>query len=1611
MRRRRLGSLPWLLLLLAIPAVCPAGAAPFPEDLEATVREMAAVGDRSTGSPGAAETAARIRATFESLGMESVGEQRFEVAVLRHEGSVLHLPDRSEPIPLRPLRADAIAPQTVPEPGISGPIHYAGAGRLPDFNGRRIEGAIVLMEMDSGRNWLHAANLGARALIYIDREESDRADFAEKHELTPIRFPRFWMPLAEARAAFGPFDAPGTAPVRESARLTSDIFRDRAEASNIYGLIPGVDSGLAEELLIVEGFYDSEARVPGLSPGADEALSAATLLDLARRFSARPPGRSVLFLATAGHAESLAGMREAIWAVRSRHKDLRDEERRLESLREEARTLAAALDDADAALPEGDGDADPEAARRLHAALADRIRTEVDALGRELVRLRMADRKAGAEDRIRTLAARRLHLRRLGWRNTLDGLSPADRDTLRELIPSAREDYRTRIADAERQLRLLDDAKAIRSAVRAREPVASVSLHLSSRGDGIGAFNDGFLYALRPRINRVEDYSRIDAVLREAAERPDSAPEAETVPFRDTLRPSALRSWQSHFADRPPLGGEVAALAGYPGFTLATVHDARAAWGTPFDRPDRVDFPYARRQSRTAAVLVAALADAPELQTGSLPRHGFGELVGRAKILRHGELFADQAAPGVAILAFQGPAIHRVLTDAFGRFHIKGVATRNLVFDKVILEGYRFRPDTGEVVRAIDKPGTGKDAYRVKMNRHRMETDLVMFDARQTTLFNLLEPRTFRYMTRIGVIDAAREAEPMRFWYSRIDTRESTLASIFLEPGTRLKLTLSDTVLRRKMLLLDAGPDHPEGTGYRIDDWPAIHRTDHRVARDMWALLSPRIRNLETHGIRDERIRELATLGTEALARADAALERLEYDAFARASARSWALATRVYGHVDDTQRDVLFGVLFYIALFVPFAFCAERLVVGARNIHKRIVAFLAILLALILAIRRVHPAFALAYSPSVVILAFFIMGLSLLVTLIIFFRFESEMTLLQRRAREMRAEEVSRWKAFASAFFLGVGNLRRRKLRTALTCTTLVVLTFTVMSFTSVKSVRRQTRVPFLPEAAYRGLLVKNVNWADLPPEALGAIENDFAGRGIAAPRVWLEDPDRTRAVPVPLARGERRSEARGMVGLSPNEPAVTGMDAVLVGGRWFGPDERRAILLPEGIARELGIDPARPDDAEVAVWGMTFRVTGVFSGEALERRTDLDGEPPTPAIFPAEAAGALSETEMEALESGEDIRTLQGRYRHIPADLTVIVPHGGLMARGGRLKAVAVRLSDPASAREEARRLADRFGLPLFAGEPEGVFLYAAGDAIQYSGIPDILIPILISVLIVLNTMIGSVYERKREIGIYTSVGLAPSHVGFLFIAEALAFGVLSTVIGYLVAQISAGLFAGTALWSGITVNYSSLAGVASMALVMAVVAVSALYPSRIAAQIAIPDVNRSWSLPEVDENRIELTLPFLIQRGEHDGAAGFLMAYLESHRDVSHGLFAADDIEARPDCETDPDGGEAGFAPAFPDASARNIAPCLRLDGRIWLAPFDFGIMQRVRIFFRPSAENPGFLEIRMRLERETGEANAWKRVNKGFLNAVRKQLLIWRSLDEETRGAYAMRATGG
>ncbi len=551
-------------------------------------------------------------------------------------------------------------------------------------------------------------------------------------------------------------------------------------------------------------------------------------------------------------------------------------------------------------------------------------------------------------------------------------------------------------------------------------------------------------------------------------------------------------------------------------------------------------------------------------------------------------------------------------------------------------------------------------------------------------------------------------------------------------------------------------------------------------------------------------------------------------------------------------------------------------------------------------------------------------------------------------------------------------------------------------MSFTSVKNIRQHSKLLYNDQTPYQGLLMKQLNWKDLPSEAFKTIENTTASLMIAAPRAWLETESRTRPTRIPIRYENRTFEASGLIGLSPREPEISGLSNFMTQGRWFSPKDRYCIIIPERMVQNLNLQNLDSEQVYVRLWSIPFKVIGTFSGDTFDKFRDLDGEPITPAIFPDEVFQMATEAEMEAMESGEDIKAFQSRYKHIPFGQTVIIPYKTLISLGGNLKSIALKYKNKPDNHESTYEMVDRFGLWLFSGEKTGVFIYNASDSLDYSGVPNILIPILISIFIVLNTMIGSVQERKREIGIYTSIGMAPSHVSIIFIAEAIAYAVLSVVLGYLLAQVIVKVFAGTVLLNGITVNYSSLGGVFAMAMVMLVVILSSIYPSRVAASIAIPDVEKSWELAKAKGDMLNIELPFLIKTGEILSVTGYLYRFLETHQEISHGIFSVDNLKL-------------SSAHKHTASSRLSEKDDLKICCTAWLAPFDLGVMQDIRIVFNPSQHYEGYQEIHMNITRKSGEQNTWWRINKRFVNLMRKQLLIWRSMDGDEKEKYILRET--
>ena len=125
-------------------------------------------------------------------------------------------------------------------------------------------------------------------------------------------------------------------------------------------------------MLIVEAFLDASRYVPGHAPGADEAVSIATLLHLTQSYKENPPKRSVLLLATTGHGNNLAGLREAVWALATKKKILSAELEQMEDHAKVAQTTGKLLKSGML------GAEDPIENALVHKAIQDEIRNEIE---------------------------------------------------------------------------------------------------------------------------------------------------------------------------------------------------------------------------------------------------------------------------------------------------------------------------------------------------------------------------------------------------------------------------------------------------------------------------------------------------------------------------------------------------------------------------------------------------------------------------------------------------------------------------------------------------------------------------------------------------------------------------------------------------------------------------------------------------------------------------------------------------------------------------------------------------------------------------------------------------------------------------------------------------------------------------------------------------------------------------------------------------------------------------------------------------------------------------------------------------------------------------------
>jgi hypothetical protein len=92
----------------------------------------------------------------------------------------------------------------------------------------------------------------------------------------------------------------------------------------------------------------------------------------------------------------------------------------------------------------------------------------------------------------------------------------------------------------------------------------------------------------------------------------------------------------------------------------------------------------------------------------------------------------------------------------------------------------------------------------------------------------------------------------------------------------------------------------------------------------------------------------------------------------------------------------MVYAVVILLILSMPFAFAMERLTIGATTIYRQIAYYLVYFTATFTTLYIVHPAFSLAKSPIVILLAFAIVLMSAIVIYLVMGKFKQEIKALQ---------------------------------------------------------------------------------------------------------------------------------------------------------------------------------------------------------------------------------------------------------------------------------------------------------------------------------------------------------------------------------------------------------------------------------------------------------------------------------------------------------------------------------------------------------------------------------------------------------------------------------------
>jgi len=1069
--------------------------------------------------------------------------------------------------------------------------------------------------------------------------------------------------------------------------------------------------------------------------------------------------------------------------------------------------------------------------------------------------------------------------------------------------------------------------------------------------------------------------------------------------------------WWGTQPDFYMLDSEFLNLAGGAGVTLRTQEARRIRWLSPLNDFKEINWNNVKVNVLTVALLAGGIANIESLKVdwsriapGRSKTFGTCHLAyitldGKVAEFSYEKGWYAPVSGALVMLQIYAPTKYTwpfcfrySVSDNNGKFKFYGLSP----FASWVLEAWKLDDETGEIIYAIDdgfygraqgvSGGQSNIAYALGET---VSVQIPLFRCISVTIFDLIDLKTMR---RIAIPDLRN---PLHYFFSesgfsRIEAYDMSTKSLpvfyrgylssegigvlFLKPNCTYTFTFNPNVrlLSKPIIILSNSSEiNPEGAGYLINNSTTITLAMYKSANDIFYIVKSRYQQLNARGIRHPVFEKMLNKSLIYLENANKSLQTFMYEEYYQNVLVALSYLSEAYGAIMSTFDEAAYTIVFFSLLMISFSvFFSEFFNVSG---FKKILLTFLIMLILLYVFYFVHPSFSIVANSMMAIIG---VGIILLLIFIVSIFIADIRSILEKFSLSRLGFHFFKQEDLAvmiQAFSLSIENMKRRPLLTGLAFITVVLYTASQVGLTSMAPTLIVVRAE-RGASPYNGLLIKRDYGA--PPETFGGVLDEpildflagFVGNKYSlSPRIWLY-PRLTYPEGLQLTFISLRENKSKIVVMQPS--AVLGMSFEevekfnLLIGKWIGFVSDYQCILPYNIASQLNVSIG--DKIYILGLDNVFTVSGIMDISA--EKPDFDGL----SLYPLDPGFSAD------LSLQPPIYTDMTPFS-LPPNNVIIIPWRTALKLGGFISSVALIPQSNVTFEDLERTASDiaYSGFTVYFGYNRRSYSLWRTYTFQFLGWESLSLLLIIASLSISNLMIGSFQMRRKETETYAVIGSSPRGISIMYITESVTFALGGALVGYLVGfALNRVLISTGILPQHFIFNFTSFSVVISMMVLIAAIVLSSLYPSLFFSKLVTPSLERKWRVPtKPKENIWEIRMPLKVDEKEALGVLAYLHEYFT---------------------------GIGSEQPTFRVINIFGInVDNKTLSLRVLLLPAELNIVHDAFI--------QGILDVRdysfyLVMKRISGDSKQWSVRCLPFIDAVRKQLLIWKSLSPKEQAKY-------